>query len=316
MKSGTSSLRALLDAHPGTYLPGTEVFFFSIDDFDEHPNHFFQTHEGWTLPDYERNFEFYRDWYASLFEDAPPDAVIGEGSSTYLTSRHAPGRMHEVLPEVKLVVMLRDPVSRTYSHYWHLVRNGTALFDFETTLERAPETIIKRSRYEQALRRYLEYFDRHQLKIVFFQDFVEDPQTVIDEVCSFLGLPPVIDAEADRAHQNSGGAPASIQAKLLENRVFRRHTDLTSLRGLLDHLPDIGAPQWSDLQQSRGLRGVFTTLLRNRGVAWLQRNLFPRDYPQMQQDTRLFLEGLLERENRGLSELIQVDVSDYWPYFG
>ncbi len=36
----------------------------------------------------------------------------------------------------------------------------------------------------------------------------------------------------------------------------------------------------------------------------------------MQQDTRLFLEGLLERENRGLSELIQVDVSDYWPYFG
>jgi hypothetical protein len=238
---------------------------------------------------------------------------VGEGSSTYLTSRPAPARIAELIPDVKFVVMLRDPVSRTYSHYWHLVRNGTALFDFETTLERARETLVKRSRYAPAIRRYFEEFDQEQFKFVIFERFCENQQKVVDEICEFLGLAPTLEVEALTTHKNAGGAPISVAGKLIQNRLFSRHADLTSIRGVLSHLPD--APSWEEVQKNRGLRGLATVLVRNRGVAWLERRLGSSDYPPMEEETEGFLQKLLVRENRGLSELIDIDVSQFWPYF-
>src|SRR5688572_16204892 len=117
MKSGTTSLHRTLALHPQVYLPPSEVFFFDLDDFDQNPDHLpLGRARRPVVPDFDARRDDYLDWYASLFEPARDDQVVGEDSTTYLASERAPARVRALLPDVRLVFLLRDPVERAYSH--------------------------------------------------------------------------------------------------------------------------------------------------------------------------------------------------------
>lgn len=295
-KGGTSTLHEMLGRRPDVFIPDHELYFFSIDDFEQHPEFFVTSDGGWMMRDYDGHRDEYLEWYRGFFRGAPEGAVLGEDSTSYLSSTRAPGRIRDLLPNVKLIFLLRDPASRTYSQYWHDLRVGRVVDDFERTLRFAPGTLIQRSLYREQVARYLECFGAEQLMFLLFEDIVANPSRVLAEVTNFLGLPPtsLADGGGD-VHRNAARVPRSIRLQLLRNRLFRDRV-ADRFRGFL---PGTSTP--SSLGE-RAVRGRWARL-------GLRRDRRP---PPMRAATRRFLDAYFAHENAGLEELVGLDIMRQW----
>jgi Sulfotransferase family len=295
-KSGTSTLHAMLAAHPDVYIPEHEIYFFSIDDFQQHPEFFADRGGNWVDRDYDAHGDAYLDWYQGFFAEAPPNAMLGDDSTSYLASRRAAGRIRALLPDAKLIFLLRDPAARTYSQYWHDLRVGRIVEDFEATLRHAPGTLMQRSLYREQVVEYLERFPREQLLFLLFEDLAQEPRAVLDIVTRFLGLPPAgDDVDASAMHRNPARVPRSLRLQLWRNRIVR---DRAAAR-FQGHLPGTEA----------------STGLRERAVSgrWVRLNMRQdRRPPPMREATHRFLDEHFAHENAGLSDLIGRDVSRTW----
>jgi hypothetical protein len=299
MKAGTTTLHQLLARHAGVFIPEREVHFFCLDDITEHPDFAAPRRGKWVLPDFEADLGTNLPWYRSLFRNARPDQLVGEHSTVYLPSSKAPARIARVLPATKLVFLLRDPVARTYSHYWHRVRWGQAVHGFEATLRYAPHTLLTRGFYRRQLEAYLERIPKQRIQVLIFEEFIREPQRVLDSVCRFLGIHPGIDLTGVDTHIHRGDAVRFRRVQLLQNRLFRPLLTLAQ-RPELPGVPaaKLGVAERLALGLDRKLRGI------NRANA---------GYPQMHPGTREFLAALFARENAGLSELIGVELERFWP---
>ena len=139
MKSGTTSLHHYLAAHPEISMSRPKELDFFVA---------------------EKNYDRGVDWYASHFDDAA--AVRGESSTNY-TKCHifdgVPARMNALLPNVKLVYVLRDPIERLISHYEHNRSRGRESRTFDEAL-RSPERnhYVQCSQYLTQLEAFLEYY--------------------------------------------------------------------------------------------------------------------------------------------------------------
>ncbi len=121
-KSGTTTLCAMLDEHPDIFITRPkEPMFFCRDEILVYQNYFHPSLERWWVFDWERRREELLLEYAGHYTSAAEHQLSGEGSPRYMASTKAPDRIAELKPEMKSVFILRDPVSRAYFHYWHLV---------------------------------------------------------------------------------------------------------------------------------------------------------------------------------------------------
>lgn len=299
-KSGTTTLNHLLSNHPDVFLNDDEKFFFNLDNFVQHPAFYPLNRDGWTYHDIEERMEKYYQWYVEIFEEAPEGTLIGEDSPAYLFASRVAPRLRRVIPDIKLLFILRDPVDRTYSKYWHEFRNGRAIYTFEKTLLYKPYRVLFRSQYEKHLRRYFEIFPEDQIKVIVFERFIAEMQEVFDEVCEYLGLDTSLRVDNFETHQHQAKTPRSIRLQLYLNWIFR---DIDTHR-YSDQLPDMPSPPW---------RPVSKAIFRFLCSLNLTRSGRPPDMPER---TRRFLEKILVRENHGLSDLLNRDLSKYWPYFG
>jgi hypothetical protein len=300
MKCGTSSLHNILANHPDIFIPDKEIHFYDIDDFEQHPDFFFFKENNWYYPDLENRFGDYLDWYQSFFKEAQNNQKIGEDSTTYLASDIAPQRIAQLNPKAKIILMLRDPVARTYSHYWHLVRTGRAGRNFEKSLQLGEYSLIQRSLYKTQIDNFLKYIPKENLFFLVFEEFLDNMQNSIDEVCEFLGVSAsIIDVSSIETHYNPGFIPKSLSVQLLFNRILRSRS-----RGrYVNHLLDVPKDGY--------LSGKFFPRLINI----MHRIINPLNQsspPQMKPATRIFLTSYLYRQNKGLSELIEKDLSSYW----
>jgi hypothetical protein len=297
MKCGTSSLHSVLAHHPAIFIPDEEVHFFCMDDFVQHPD--FLRYAP-TRVQFETNQAEKATWYSSFFEPAAPDQLVGEDSTVYLPSPVAPERIRTYLPDVKLLFMLRNPVDRTYSQYWHHVRTGRAVHRFPDELRYGSTSFHLRSFYKPQLERYLETFPREQIKVVLFERFVERPQAVVDEVCSFLGVSGSVDVSEVPSHVRASRSPRFLRLYLLLNYARR---------GLLNrydaHLPPTRGTTTNEAALgTRMLRSFYRRL----------QTLIPEaeSYPPMDAEVRDRLAHFYARKNRGLDQLLAVDLSSYW----
>ena len=300
MKAGTSTLRGVLAAHPGILIPDREVHFFCLDDITQHPDFPGPVRGRWHHLDYERDLESNVAWYAAIFEHARPDQLVGEHSTVYLASPRAVGRMARLVPAVKLIFLLRDPVMRAYSHYWHLVRAGRAVHGFERTLRYGPASLLTRGFYKPQIEAYLQRFPREHVKILVFEEFVRDVQQGVDDVVRFLGLPSRLSVGGIDTHRHRGQVPRFRRLQLMQNRLFRgvlaecNRPDLPNV----PRLP-LTPSQRLAVAVDRGLRRLNPPSRGDRG---------PRP------ETQAFLERVFARENAGLSELLGIDLARHWPY--
>jgi Sulfotransferase domain len=187
--------------------------------------HFFDRHHGEGV-----------DWYARQFP-ATPDLVVGEATPYYLFHPLAIDRMQTVLPDAKVIVLLRDPRARAVSHYWHEVRLGVEPLDLEDALEAEDERLageedriradpdyrgfahqhfsyVARGRYVGQLRRLLAAYPRAQVSVLHFEDLVADPVSTLAGVHDFLGLPPLDPAVVLPERNRGDYEPAPALARL------------------------------------------------------------------------------------------------------
>jgi hypothetical protein len=296
MKSGTTSIHHLLGAHPDVFIPDRELFFFDADDVAQHPQ---LLRRGFVLPDYDAELDSRLDQYSGWFTGATDGQLVGEDTTTYLASEKAPRRIAELLPGVKLIFVLRDPVDRAYSHYWHLVRHGLAFFDFDTTLEHMPGTIVQRGLYQAQLERYFSLVSRDRIHVVLFEEFRASPRGAVEKLRAFLGLSPV--APVSSPGQERYNAATAVRFPRLFRNVNLVH------RGALGH-SDMGQTPMSPMVAA----AAPDRSSRSRRMRSL---LFDAEasYPPLDPDARERIGRFYARENSGLAELLGRDPADLWP---
>ena len=231
-KSGTTTLYELLSRHPGVYLPPCkEVQYFTLES--------------------NRNTR----WYSAHFQMANANQSCGEITPYYLFHPAAPLRIRKLIPHAKLIVMLRDPVERALSGYFHSVRHGfeslalEEAFDCENKrLAGAADILlntgrrhdshqhhsyVSRSRYELQIGLYRQFFDQSQMLLIRSEDLFQNADSVWNRVLDFLGLPPCsLPSEVPCANPGAGEL-ALVDPRFRQQ--LRRQLDATYRTLMIDH---------------------------------------------------------------------------------
>lgn len=187
--SGTTSLYAYLKQHPDVFMPALKE-----------PHYFAQI-----MPSHEQRYlrTIIRDEaaYLRLFRKAKGYNAIGEASPSYLWETNAPLRIHDAVPHAKIIILLRDPVERAYSHYLMDVREGRQDVSFREALQRdwkqskkgwsVSQLYVELGLYAEQVRRYLDIFGSQQVLILLFDELTNSAlngKSVVANVLQFLGL--------------------------------------------------------------------------------------------------------------------------------
>jgi len=187
MKAGTTSLCRDLESQPGIFFPSVkEPHTLCLDDV--------LGHEGVRR-------------YASLFRDADADALCAEGSTGYTklpTHKGVVDRARRVLgKDLKLIYIVREPISRSISHHYHEYRAGDAPRDFMSALRRDPMLAFV-SKYAMQLRPWIDAFGLEQVYVIKFEDYVWNRVETVAATCRFLGVNPTPLIPTDQHVHNSG----------------------------------------------------------------------------------------------------------------
>ncbi len=210
-KAGTTALAGYLERHPQVYMsPIKEPNHFSQDiKLDEFELFYKSHHKRFKIKEYlaspvleKRHIEFVpdRDDYLQLFRDAGDLKAVGEASTTYLYSEVAAAEIHQKIPNAKIIMILRDPVERAFSHY-KMDRSGGVVsgtfreeFDKDISAKKKGWGITHLYRelglYHDQVKRYLDLFPKEQIQIYLYEDWVADNQAVLDDLAAFLGISP------------------------------------------------------------------------------------------------------------------------------
>lgn len=170
MKSATTTLHEQLARQPGLFMSRPkEPNFFSDDE----------------------NYGRGPEWYRSCFEGCRDDELAGESSTHYTklpTHPDTVDRMARMLPDVKLIYVIRHPIDRLASHYLHEVTVGRIDADLEEAIEECPE-LVDYGRYALQLEPYLRAFGPEAILPVFLDSLSARPQHELDRIGRFLGAP-------------------------------------------------------------------------------------------------------------------------------
>lgn len=181
MKAGTSSLHEYLHQHP-------QIF---MSRFKE-PQYFSPHTTRWGLRWGQGNPcpEPGSDWYLRLFADAGDVLYAGESSVSYTAAPwvvDCDKRIYAFNPDARLIYLLRDPVERTISHYWHFVADGREDLDLMTALRRREE-YRSRSDYARQLRPYLKTFGSDRIYVLTLEELTADPASTFRRLFNWLGV--------------------------------------------------------------------------------------------------------------------------------
>ncbi len=269
-KAGTTSLHRYLSQHPDVFMSDLkEPHFFSCVPSDPRG-----------LVRMVRS----EPEYLAMFEAAGGSRVRGESSTSYLWDAAAAGRIHESVPDARIVILLRDPIDRAYSHYLMDVREGLESGSFEEVVRRDWESprkgwgvshlYVELGLYAESVERFRTTFGAERTLVLMFEDLVADPRSVLAHVAAFLDLDPAGMATVDlEVVHNPYAAPRTrLAAEILGSRRF------TSLR--------------------RRLAPGFRKFVRHQLL------LARRDKPAIEPETERFLISLFEKDVQRLERVL------------
>jgi hypothetical protein len=216
-KSGTSTVNRMLGNHPDVFMPTDEIHYF------------------------DRFYDRSPRWYAGHFCAATPGQRLGEGSPEYMVDPVARRRINDDLPDVRLLCILRDPVERAYSHYWHNRTRGHEPRDFRDALDTSTAPIgpsasprdrlrfayVERGLYARQLRQIALDIPSADLLVVFFDDLRNDPARLRRAIYAHVGVDPAWDAPLPRPRNQF----VTYRSQRLRPAI--RHLPVRPLRRLL-----------------------------------------------------------------------------------
>lgn len=185
-KSGTTWVADMLDKHPAICLSEPkEVNYFNY--LVPTPSRLVYRRKKKSIEN--KNFSKSVSWYEKHFLHYKPGNLRGDFSTVYFYDEKAPTAIKNLFPEVKLIVCLRNPIDRAYSEYW-MLRSSFKIErrSFERLLEEENSMLIEKGKYYNLLSRYLNYFKREKILIIFFEDIKKQPEVVLKRVYDYLGV--------------------------------------------------------------------------------------------------------------------------------
>lgn len=237
-KCGTTSLHAWLDQHPQTHMSNPkEPKYFEMQ--------------------YEKGSEHY---LATCFEGWDGKKLLGESRHRNLILPWVPQRIKESNPNVKMIVLARNPIDRCLSHWWVRMRRYKDSLHFEDAVladmeriasGRRQETAEEYARYQAAadpstiyrtyvdtgyyaeqIERYRQYFPESQIRIFLFEDLQSRPKEVVRQVCEFVGLStaPVDNIRCDRENPSKPMKPNRAFSFWLRQQLQRRSFPYGAIR--------------------------------------------------------------------------------------
>lgn len=291
-KAGTTWLFRSLQEHPAVFMtPMKETDFFASYNYLEHPL---------TAEDLGR--------YETFFEGGEHMTAVGEISVGYLTDPEVPARIQQYLPEVKLVISLRNPVDQVYSHYWHLNRQNfhqwyaapsDGRLTFEQALEKYPDKLTELARYADHLQRWLDLFSTSQLHVILYDDIAAQPGRVLADLYTFLGVDPTFRPDEGNQKSDSQVRRGTSPRHPALHQVYLRTYALLS-RGVYVPLKRaVGIDRATRIAETLRARQVMEKLFRRKG------------YPKMKPSTRRALQATFRDDIERLQGLIGRDLSGW-----
>ena len=226
-KGGTTALDACLREHPGVRMANQkEVHFF------DNEKHF--------PPDGNVDYNIYHEY----FSPSPSGVLLGEATPIYMYWTESPKRIHAYNPAIKIIVMLRNPIYRAFSH-WNMERDrGADSLSFweaiTTETQRCQQahpyqhrvfSYIDRGFYSRQLERLWSYFPKEQTLILRQEEFKETPLPVFNKVCDFLGVERFVELHKRDVHSRPYSTSMSPREWDYLNDIFG--SEITRLEALL-----------------------------------------------------------------------------------
>jgi hypothetical protein len=206
-KAGTTALNKYLSQHPQIFMcPLKEPQFFSTDVI------------------YERGL----DWYRGLFGEAKPGQVCGEASTSYTffpSTPLTPQRIHQALANIKLIYIVREPVSRvesaclqTIKYQKYVLNDHDQNYSVDALIQLGEDpnnplglpNFIQLSQYITQIEQYLKYFKPEQLLVIFQEDLAQNPDRLLRQLFEFIGVDPTLFPELKTSIQ------ANISADMIQ----------------------------------------------------------------------------------------------------
>lgn len=265
-KSGTSWLYQVLGAHHQVCMSSAkETLFFETE--------------------YHRGLQWYQKFFRSCGIDRCQHA-IGEISNTYIFHPAAAERIAHHFPDMKIVVTLRNPVDRAFSHYLFLRRRGEIGGSFEDALKQRPD-LLDRGQFSRHLRTFDDFFPREQIQVLLYDDLKTSAPQYAADLFRFLGVGPLHREEVLEQHVLGASRARSVAAAKLGV-------------GVASLIRRCGFPEWvTRVKNSRASQLFFAPIDRQA-------------YPRMDQETRRRLVDHFRDDAEQLNRRLQRPVSSLW----
>ena len=176
----------------GNFKCGTKEL---IDFMAMHPRIKILFQPKYELQFFAKHYSKGLEWYRRAMPCSYPDQLTVVKAPSYLQNKSVPNLIHKMNPDIKLIAMFREPLSRTLSHFTFNDLGAKYRYNLDVAVTSNKtgniddnSFFIRHSIYDEGLARFLKYFDRKQIKIIDIVDFKRDPYKVLREVEEFLNL--------------------------------------------------------------------------------------------------------------------------------
>ena len=235
-RSGTTTLFEVLRRHPDIFIPQRKECRY----FSDMPGNF-----SGPSRQYANNVISSLGEYRALFKQAKPGQLCGDISPDYLYYHHnsVPKILNEVGRKIPIIIVLRNPVNRSYSDYLHHVKQGRETLSFESALDAEEDRIFanwpcgwfytKVGLYAEQVEAYTDNFDR-VLLLLYEEDIVTGQAA--GKILDFLGLPhhpgriPII-------HANAAGYPANPFLHRMMTRILMDEIIVRKIKNVFEMTP-------------------------------------------------------------------------------
>jgi len=184
--------------------------------------------------------------YLKLFKDVKDETAIGEATPTYLADPQTPHLIHEVIPNARIIIMLRDPVERAFSEYLLMYALGVLKCSFSELIhspdrgkKETPVPIVEYGLYYEKVKRNLEVFGSEQVRCFIFEEFVKDPLKTVKQILDFLNIKnPIINFEP-KIYNPTVIPRNKLAQSIVRNKIIRmvgKHLPRSTIFNLKEHL--------------------------------------------------------------------------------
>ncbi len=276
-KAGTTSLYHYLDEHHDICMSS-----------DKEPNYFSDEELQQQDMYYGKSRVETLDIYHSLFDKHSESKIKGEASVSYLFYKKVPKKIKEYNPNAKIIIMLRNPSHRAFSHYLMDRRLGLVYDSFDDVIDKKSnhknaslfyQQYIQVGQYASQVKRYLECFDRENILFIDYEEFREDITHVMNRVYQFLNVELENQVDLNQKH-NTYSRPKNNIIRFIYSFVF--------------------------------LRNILTSFLPKKLIKAIRSVLFKRDKkPSLSEETKEKLKAIFTDDVNELSKILNKDFSSW-----